>query len=163
MSASAPEPSFHHCSRKKNAWSCPPHSFPEVRVNSGAEAKSLDSELRKPTHLSSVWELSQVTGGPGANPFIFPTLICEMGPYQFPSTRLWYRQDKVLHRKPQPRVWPLVGTDKQVSVYCYHAPWEVFLVLTLVFLLFNFILSTLQTFRFYKNRKNSCILFTPNL
>ena len=51
-SASGPEPSFHHCSRKKNAWSCPPHSFPEVRVNGGAEAKSLDPELRKPTFQS---------------------------------------------------------------------------------------------------------------
>ena len=51
-SASAPEPSFHHCSRKNNAWSCPPDSFPEVRVSSGAEAKSLDPELRKPTFQS---------------------------------------------------------------------------------------------------------------
>lgn len=51
-SASGPEPSFHYCSRKNNAWSCPPHSFPNVRVSSGAEAKSLDPELRKPTFQS---------------------------------------------------------------------------------------------------------------
>ena len=39
-----------------------------------------------------VLELSQVTGGPGANRFTFPTVICEMGPNQFPSTRSWWRQ-----------------------------------------------------------------------